>query len=69
MTREEAVRIMAVGLTTGEERFKEAEALARAGKTAEAIRLFEALCAECRTSWIERAARERLRNLRRPSKR
>jgi predicted amidohydrolase len=66
VTAEEAVRIAATVLTTGEERFKEAEALARAGKTAEAIRLFERLCAECRTSWIDRAARERLRTLRTP---
>jgi predicted amidohydrolase len=66
VTAEEAVRIAATVLTTGEERFKEAEALARAGKTGEAIRLFERLCAECRTSWIERAARERLRRLRPP---
>jgi predicted amidohydrolase len=64
VTTDEAIRIMATALTTGEERFKEAEALARAGKTAEAIRLFEALCQECRTSWIERVGRERLRTLR-----
>jgi pentatricopeptide repeat protein len=55
---------MATVLTTGEERFKQAEALARAGKTEEAIRLFEQLCAECRTSWIDRAARDRLKALR-----
>jgi predicted amidohydrolase len=66
VTAEEAVRIAATVLTTGEERFKEAEALARAGKTEEAIRLLERLCEECRTSWIERAARERLRKLRPP---
>lgn len=64
VTREEAIRIMAAGLTTGEERFKEAEALARAGKTDEAIKLFEALCEECRTSWIDRLGRERLKRLR-----
>ena len=66
VTRDEAIRIMATVLTTGEERFREAEALARAGKTEEAIRLFERLCEECRTSWIDRAARERLRKLRPP---
>ena len=66
MTRDEAIRIMATVLTTGEEQFNEAEALARAGKTAEAIRLFDRLCEECRTSWIDRAARERLRKLRGP---
>ena len=56
VTRDEAIRIMATVLTTGEERFNEAEALARAGKTEEAIRLFERLCEECRTSWIDRCA-------------
>jgi 5-aminopentanamidase len=66
VTRDEAIRIMATVLTTGEERFKEAEALARAGRTEEAIRLFERLCEECRTSWIDRSARERLRKLRTP---
>lgn len=63
VTRDEAVRIFSTALTSGEERFNEAEALARAGKTQEAIRLFEKLCEECRTSWIERAGRERLQKL------
>lgn len=67
VTKDDAIRIMAIGLTTGEERFREAEALARAGKTEEAIRLFEKLCEECRTSWIERAGRERLKKLRQPA--
>jgi pentatricopeptide repeat protein len=57
---------MATVLTTGEERFQEAEALARSGKTEEARRLFERLCEECRTSWIDKAAREHLRTLGRP---
>ena len=64
VSRDEAIRIMATVLTTGEERFNEAQALARAGKTEAAIRLFERLCEECRTSWIDRAARERLKTLR-----
>lgn len=64
LSTDEAIRIMATVLTTGEERFKEAEALARAGRTEEAIRLFEVLCEECRTSWIDRAARKRLEQLR-----
>jgi hypothetical protein len=70
MTREEAIRIMATVLTTGEKRFQEAEALARSGKIDEAIGLFERLCEECRTSWIDRAARERVQKLRtsRPSR-
>jgi predicted amidohydrolase len=64
VTRDEAIRIMSTVLTTGEERFQQAEALARAGKTEEAIRLFERLCEECRTSWIDRVGRERIRKLR-----
>ncbi|MEX2139999.1 MAG: carbon-nitrogen hydrolase family protein [Pirellulales bacterium] len=63
VTADEAVRIAALALTTGEERFKQAESLARAGKTAGAIESFEKLCAECRTSWIERAARQRIETL------
>jgi predicted amidohydrolase len=66
VTSDEAIRIMATALTTGEEQFNEAEALARSGKTEAAIRLFERLCEECRTSWIDRASRERLRKLRTP---
>ncbi len=66
VTREEAIRIMATALTNGEERFNQAGVLARAGKTEEAIRLYEKLCEECPTSWIDRAARERLRALRPP---
>jgi predicted amidohydrolase len=64
VTRDEAIRIMATALTTGEERFNEANDLARANRKDAAIRLFEQLCAECRTSWIDRAARERMRVLR-----
>ena len=66
VTVERGRPIMATVLTTGEERFREAEALARAGRTEEAIRAFERLCEECRTSWIDRGARERLRKLRAP---
>jgi hypothetical protein len=64
VTREQAIRIMAIAITTGEERFNEAQALIRGGKTKEAIRLLEQLCEECPTSWIDRAGRERLRTLR-----
>ena len=64
VTAAEAIRIMATVLTTGEERFQEAEALARAGRIEEAIRLFEQLCEECPTSWIDRESRERLEVLR-----
>jgi hypothetical protein len=66
VTAEEAIRIARTALTTGEARFNEAEALARAGKTEEAIRLFKQLCEECRTSWIDRVGRERIRKLRPP---
>ena len=48
VTREDAIRIAEQALTIGEERFSEAEALPRAGKTEEAIRAFEKLRAECR---------------------
>ncbi|WP_152049735.1 carbon-nitrogen hydrolase family protein [Tautonia marina] len=65
ITPEEAIRIMATVLTTGESRFNEAVALARSGRTEEAIRLFEQLCSECRTSWIDRAAQRYLKELRR----
>ena len=50
-------------VSTGEQRFQQAEALARAGQTDEALRLFEQLCAECPTSWIDRAARQRIEQL------
>jgi hypothetical protein len=66
VTAEEAIRIHSTVLTSGEERFNQAEALARSGKTREAIDLFERLCDECRTSWIDRAAQARLRKLRSP---
>ena len=64
VTSEEAIRIFSTALTTGEQRFNEAASLARAGKTAKAIELFENLCTECRTSWIERESRKRIERLR-----
>ncbi|QDV37751.1 carbon-nitrogen hydrolase family protein [Tautonia plasticadhaerens] len=67
VTAEEAIRIMATVLTTGEERFNRANELARSGDTEEAIRLFERLCEDCPTSWIERAARARIESLRPPA--
>ncbi len=66
VTTDEAIRIHSTVLTSGEERFNQAEALARAGKTKEAIDLFERLCEECRTSWIDRMGQERLRKLHAP---
>jgi predicted amidohydrolase len=64
ITREEAGRIFARMLTVGEEEFNQAAALARAGKTKEAIAAFEKLRAEYRGSWIDRVAQERLELLR-----
>lgn len=64
VTKEEAIRTMAIGITTGEERFNQAQSLLRAGKKEEAIRLFEQLCKDCPTSWIDLASRAQLKNLR-----
>jgi predicted amidohydrolase len=60
ITVEEAVRISAGALTRGEERFREAESLLRAGKLEEAIAAFAALRREFRQTWIDRVAGERL---------
>jgi hypothetical protein len=64
LTSKEAGRIMVRALTVGEEEFNKAEALARAGRTREAIAAFEKLCVEYRESWIDRESRERLVKLR-----
>ncbi len=64
ITQKEAGRIAAKVLTIGEEEFRQAEALARAGKTGKAIAAFGRLRTEYRGSWIERVATERLRTLR-----
>ncbi len=64
ITVEDAVRIGSATLTSGEERFAEAEALARAGKTADAIRAFEKLRAEFPQTWIDQVAQERLAKIR-----
>src|SRR5207244_6542101 len=40
VTKDEAIRIMATALTTGEERYKEAEALPSAAQPEQAIRAF-----------------------------
>lgn len=50
----------------GEEEFRQAETLAREGKTGTAIAAFDRLRTEYRGSWIERVAAERLRTLRHP---
>jgi predicted amidohydrolase len=64
ITQNEAGRIAARVLTVGEEEFREAEALARAGRIGEAITAFSRLSTEYRGSWIEPVAAERLKTLR-----
>jgi predicted amidohydrolase len=64
ITQSEAGRIAARVLTVGEEEFSEAESLARAGKTDDAVAAFVRLTTEYRGSWIERVATERLQTLR-----
>ena len=63
MTVAEAVEISSRALTVGEERFKEADALLRQGKTNEAIAAFEKLRGEYRQTWIDRVSQERLARL------
>jgi predicted amidohydrolase len=64
ITREEAARIADKASTVGEDEFKAADSLARAGKTKEAIAAFEKLRTEYRGTWIDRVAQERLITLR-----
>jgi len=68
ITVEEAVRIFAGTLTTGEERFAKAESLLRAGKSEAAARAFEELRAEFPGTWIDRSAGERLARIRADAK-
>lgn len=63
ITFEEAMRIGAKTLTSGNERFSEAQKLLRSGKTAEARLAFEQLRAEFPRTWIDRAARAELAKL------
>jgi hypothetical protein len=67
ISREEAGRVFARMLTYGEEEFREADRLARAGKMAEAIAAFEKLRAEYKGTWIDRVSQERLKKLRQPA--
>ncbi len=62
----EAVSIASKTLTVGNERFKEADNLMNAGKTAEAIAAFEKLRDEFPRTWIDRLAGERLAKIRSP---
>jgi predicted amidohydrolase len=66
---EEARGIADRVLTVGEEEFKQADAMVRAGKTTEAIVAFERLRVGYPDSWIDRVARERLAKLRTPDRR
>ncbi len=50
-------------LTVGEEAFRAADALLKAGEKEEARAAFEKLCEEYRGSWIERVGRERLQGI------
>lgn len=61
---DEASRLGAEVLTTGADRFSAAEKLAKAGKRDEAIAEFEAMSAHFKTTWIGRASRARLKELR-----
>jgi len=61
---QESYRIAARVLTTGEEQFRQATALASAGQTNDAIAAFEKLRVEYRDSWIDAAAAQRLLELR-----
>jgi len=65
ITPAEAVRIAEGAMTIGGDRFAEAEAWLRAGKTEEAVRAFEKLRADYTNTWIDRAARAQLAKLRR----
>lgn len=60
MTPAEAVAISERALTIGEEQFREASQLARAGKTNEAAAAFQRLRREYRQTWIDRVSAERL---------
>jgi predicted amidohydrolase len=63
ITQQAAGRIAARVLTVGEEQFKEAESLVRAGENDKAISAFERLLQEYQGSWIDRVARERIETL------
>ena len=60
---QESGRIAAEVLTIGEEEYRQAEALVRAGKNDDAITAFVRLRSKYRGSWIDRVATERLKTL------
>lgn len=55
-TPAEAVRIAEAAMTVGGDRFSEAQALLRAGKTQPAIQAFRQLRKDYPKTWIDRAA-------------
>jgi hypothetical protein len=63
LTPEQSAHIAAKTLTTGEEDFKKADALARSGKANEAIAAYKAMQKEYRGSWIDRVSAERISKL------
>jgi predicted amidohydrolase len=63
ITVEQAVRIWDKMLTTGEERFDEAEALYQEGKIARAVAIYKQLRTELPSTWIDRVAQKRLANV------
>jgi predicted amidohydrolase len=65
ITCDQAVRIFSGILTVGEEEFRQANELARTGRTPEAVRAFERLIRAYPASWIDRAARAQVESLRR----
>jgi len=63
LSKEDAGRIMAAALTTGEEEFSHAQGLAREGKTQEGIAAFESLQKKYPATWIDRRSQELLAQL------
>jgi predicted amidohydrolase len=64
ITVDQAVGIWEKMLTTGEDQFRKAEELYRAGKYAQASAAYEKLRAELPGTWIDREAAKRLANVR-----
>ncbi len=60
LSPEEAYRIASRVLTVGEAEFNEARALARAGRTNDAVAAFAKLRGDYRDSWIDRSAQQHL---------
>ena len=63
ITVDEAVQLWGKLLTTGQERFQQAEDLLESGKTGEAIQAFKQLRDEFPRTWIDRSARKHLTEL------